>query len=248
MPCPICKSRSVTKHVAQFKRGQTYQCNTCEKTFTPKQKQAIWWVASILAVLGFSPWWLNKALQIMVVRPDHDASADAIVVLGRGPENTRYRTDAAIALWNQGKAPHIFISGILDAPIIIDDATRQGIPPHNISGESCSRSTWENAFYSEILMPHQIASLPKPTIFLVTDDLHIARATLIFRSFGFEVIPHPVKTDFSMWRKNILREFFVLIYYAKSGRLQPPSVEDYEWAKTDAQSRIPKRQCILAQQ
>ncbi|WP_246564665.1 YdcF family protein [Leptothoe spongobia] len=183
-----------------------------------------------------------------IARPDPSASADAIVVLGRGPDYTKYRTDAAIQLWNAGKAPHIFISGILDAPVIIELATNRGIPAVSISGESCSRSTWENAFYSELLMPNQVASSPKPTILLITDELHIARATLIFRSFGFEVIPHPVKADFSMWREHIFREFFVLIYYAVSGRLQPPTNEDYQMATTDAQSRIPRRQCILAQE
>ncbi|NEQ54563.1 MAG: YdcF family protein [Leptolyngbya sp. SIO3F4] len=211
-----------------------------------KRNNLLRWFASTIVIVGLSPWWVNKALQVIVARPSPDASADAIVVLGRGPENTKYRTDAAIKLWNESKAPHIFISGILDAPVIIEKATSRGIPNTDISGESCSRSTWENAFYSEMLMPASITSTSQPKILLVTDDLHIARATLIFRSFGFEVIPHPVKTDFAMWRQHIFREFFVLLYYAKSGRLQTPTEEDYQWAKTDAKSRIPRRQCILA--
>lgn len=208
----------------------------------------LWLAVGALAVLGLSPWWVNKALQVAIARPvPADASADAIVVLGRGPDHTQRRTEAAIELWQDGKAPHVFISGILDAPIMIESAMDRGVPAVSISGESCSRSTWENAFYSEMLMPEQVSSLPQPTILLVTDDLHIARATLIFRSFGFQVIPYPVKADFSMWRQHIFREFFVLIYYAVTGRLQPPTQEDYQLATTDAQSRIPRRQCILAQ-
>lgn len=245
MHCPRCKSSSPQSK--DLKRGQSYQCPSCKNAVKPKRHRVLQWSIGILAVLGLSPWWVNKALQVAVARPVPEASADAIVVLGRGPTYTRHRTDAAVQLWNEGKAPHIFISGILDAPVIIDLATDQGVPPVNISGESCSRSTWENAFYSEMLMPAQVSAQPKPTILLVTDDLHIARATLIFRSFGFEVIPHPVKADFSLWRRNIFREFFVIGYYAMSGRLQPPTSEDYQNAQTDAQSRIPRRQCILAQ-
>ncbi|MGD1856678.1 MAG: YdcF family protein [Leptolyngbyaceae cyanobacterium] len=212
-------------------------------------KNVIWGVVGGLAVLGLSPWWLNKGLQATVAQSDRTASADAIVVLGRGPDYTEHRTAAAIKLWRDGKAPHIFISGILDAPVMIEMATDRGIPGDSVSGESCSRSTWENAFYSEMLLTSdQLSSIARPKILLITDDLHIARATLIFRSFGFEVIPYPVKNDFSMWRQHILREFFVLMYYVKSGKLQPPTTEDYEFANTQAKSRIAKRQCILASQ
>lgn len=253
MHCPHCANPSVIKRGAQIKQNRAYRCQTCQQVFRPSQKrprqrnQILRWIVGTVAILGLSPWWVNKALQIIVARPNPNAAADAIVVLGRGPNQTQTRTDAAIQLWQDGKAPQIFISGILDAPIIIDMANDRGIPPDHISGESCSRSTWENAFYSEMLMPKQLSSSEKPTILLITDDLHIARSTLIFRSFGFEVIPHPVRADFSLWREHILREFFVLAYYAVSGRLQPPTAEEYQLAQNDAQSRIPRRQCILAQ-
>lgn len=253
MHCPNCASPSVIKHGAHMKQSRAYQCQTCQHIFTlqknrpQKRNRVLRWLAGTVAILSLSPWWVNKSLQVIVARPRPNAAADAIVVLGRGPNQTQARTDEAIKLWQNGQAPHIFISGILDAPIIIDVATDKGIPPIHISGESCSRSTWENAFYSAMLMPKQRLAAEKPTILLITDDLHIARATLIFRSFGFEVIPHPVRADFSLWRDHIFREFFVLAYYAASGRLKPPSPKELHLAQSDAKLRIPKRQCILTQ-
>ncbi|MEM1252189.1 MAG: ElyC/SanA/YdcF family protein [Cyanobacteria bacterium P01_H01_bin.21] len=243
MCCPHCESRSVTKHRASSKSRRTYLCQTCQNTFQKPANKAIWWAVGTLLVLGLSPWWLNRALQTIIARPNTSDSADAIVVLGRGPRYVENRTEAAVELWENGRAPQVFISGVTDAPVILKLAKDMGVPATHITGEACSRSTWENAFYTEMFMPPIESSSDKPKILLVTDDLHIARATLVYRSFGYEVLPHPVEVKFSMWRRHVFREFFVLLYYVARGWLLPPTAEDYRLAQIESESRIPDWQC-----
>lgn len=229
----------------RLKSRQTYHCQTCQNVWHPPRFKIILWVVSILFMLGLSPWWINKVLQTIIARPDIGETADAIVVLGRGPEYAEYRTETAVELWNADRAPHVFISGITDAPVIIELAKDKGVPAAHISGEACSRSTWENALYTRMLMPSLETSTDKPKVLLVTDDLHIVRATLVYRGFGFEVIPHPVKLKFSMWRQHVFREFFVLLYYIKSGWIPTPTPEQYTSAKAEAESKIPDWNCFL---
>ena len=201
------------------------------------------WVFGILLVLGLSPWWLNRALQLIIARPNTSDSADAIVVLGRGPKYAENRTAATVQLWESGRAPQVFVSGVTDAPVILKRAKEMGVPTTDITGEACSRSTWENAFYTEMFMPPLESASAKPKILLVTDDLHIARATLVYRSFGFEVLPYPVEAKSAMWRQHIFREFFVLLYYVAKGWVLPPTAEDYRLAQIESESRIPDWQC-----
>ncbi|NEZ62637.1 YdcF family protein [Leptolyngbyaceae cyanobacterium CCMR0082] len=249
MDCPNCTSPSIQKHKAKFKRRHTYHCQTCQNVFhSPANNKFILWIVAVLAPLGLSPWWINKTLQTIIARPDTGESADAIVVLGRGPQYSEYRTTAAVQLWQEERAPLFFVSGVTDAPVIIDLAKDMGIPTASISGEACSRSTWENAFYTEMLMPPIETSADKPKILLVTDDLHIARATMVYRSFGFEVVPYPVKVKSSMWRRHILREFLAKLYYAKSGWLNAPTAEQYQAAQVEAKSRIPDWNCLMTEE
>lgn len=241
---PHYKNRSVNNHGTQAGKHHTDNpCQIYRNVFSFPANRVIIWTISILIVLGLSPWWLNKALQIIIAQPDTGKPADAIVVLGRGPKYVEYRTAAAVKLWQAGRAPHVFISGITDAPIIFDLAQEMGIPQNKLSGEACSRSTWENAFYSKMLISDAASSKDKQRILLVTDNLHIARATIVFRSLDFEVIPYPVGIKFSMWRKHVFREFFALMYYGKVKRLTPPTSAEYKLAQKEAKSRILDWQC-----
>ena len=158
MHCPNCKSHTIQKHGAGNTISQAYQRQSCQTIWHLPGFKLMMWATSILLVLGLSPWLLNRLLQTVVVRSDTGETADAIVVLGRGPEYTEYRTDTAVKLWNENRAAHIFVSGITDAPIIIKSAKDRGIPIAHISGEVCSRSTWENALYTGMLIPPPRAS------------------------------------------------------------------------------------------
>ena len=48
-----------------------------------------------------------------------------------------------------------------------------------------------------------------------------------------------------MWRKHIFREFFVLLYYVKSGWIPKPPQEQYTAAKAEATAKIPDWNCFI---
>lgn len=202
------------------------------------------WILGMLIIAGLSPWWVNRTLRLLVARPDTGEPVDAIVVVGRGSDYNEDRAKAAVELWKEGRASHIFMSGASDAPILVDLAKEMGVPEKNVSGEACAATTWENAFYTKRHMPLEKTGLYKPTILLVTDGLHTGRATLVYRNLGFTVFSHPIRLNFSQWRKHIKREFLAIMYYIKTKQLFPPKPEDYQRAETMAEERVVDWQCL----
>jgi uncharacterized SAM-binding protein YcdF (DUF218 family) len=87
-----------------------------------------------------------------------------------------------------------------------------GVPDSQMSFESRSRNTWENAVYTHELLD------PKPgeTWLLVTSAWHMPRSVGIFRRVGFSVVPYPVARHTlggaeDWWpQKNILDRLFML--------------------------------------
>jgi uncharacterized SAM-binding protein YcdF (DUF218 family) len=149
---------------------------------------------------------------------DSGQAADAIVVLGRGADFRPSRVQVAAELWQQGRAPLVFTSGQGDAMELEQMLTRVGVPAAAIEGEPCSATTNENAeFTAALLQPRGIQR-----VILVTDLPHLLRSTLTFRSFGFEVIPHPspVPSSFDVRQRQrlILREWAGLVTYGLLGR------------------------------
>lgn len=194
------------------------------------------------AALAVGQWGMTLALP-----RDSGASADAIVVLGRGPELRDSRTAKAWELWQARRAPQIFASGMLDARFITQTLKEIGIPEGRVAGEECSQSTQENAlFTAAILHPKN-----EETILLVTDIPHMMRALLIFQQSGFQVIPVAVELPAQMphfAKLNVLvREFFLLIRERLTGVDNAPAPEDLveppvaiyqkmqEWGCTDMQ-------------
>ncbi len=157
---------------------------------------------------------------------DSGQPADAIVVLGRGPDFRPSRVKVAAELWQQGRAPLIFTSGRGDAIEIEKMLTQAGVPARAIAGEPCSATTNENAeFTAALLQPEGIQR-----VILVTDLPHLLRSTLTFRSFGFKVIPHPspVPASFDIRQRHrlILREWAGLVTYGLLGRYFSRDVVD----------------------
>ncbi|MGB3615477.1 MAG: YdcF family protein [Elainellaceae cyanobacterium] len=151
--------------------------------------------------------------------------ADAIVVLGRGPEMQASRADAASELWHEGDAPRVFISGRGDAPPLIEQIAERGVPSSAVDGEPCSSTTEENAQYTAgILQPQGVKR-----IILVTDGPHMLRSLLTFRSLGFEATPYTTPLPQEVLSQNrakflIAREYFGLASYGIMGRFFPRTV------------------------
>ncbi len=190
-----------------------------------RHKQFRRWLSSpkgILLLFGFTailPLMLILAEKALVVflPPDSGAVANAIVVLGRGTPFEQQRIHATAELWQAGRSPIIFASGMGDAPRMIKQLGAKGIPQQALNGESCSRTTWENAiFTAAILLPQK-----KQRILLITDAPHMLRSLLVYQALGFTVIPHPLELPpgFSFKATAFLtfREYMGLIAYGFRG-------------------------------
>lgn len=197
-------------------------------------------LVAYLALL--SPLFISFGNRLLVdsVPPDRGGKAGAIVVLGRGPLQNPSRVAEAQALWKRQRAPLIFASGRIDAPLIAD-LVRAKVPAEAVSGEPCSRTTEENAeFTAAILRPQGVR-----TIILVTDPPHMLRSLLTFESFGFKVIPHtsPLdpETDRVRRRFMLFRESVGLVSYGLMGRYAarevPPASVIYAGVGSETGSR-----------
>jgi uncharacterized SAM-binding protein YcdF (DUF218 family) len=164
----------------------------------------------------------NKGL-VAFIPPDRGQTADAIVILGRGPAFRDSRVKVAANLWQSQRAPLIFASGSGDGSEIVNRLERIGIPSEALNEEHCSQTTKENAlFTASILKPQGINR-----IILVTDPPHMLRSLLTFRNVGFEVIPHksPVPR-LTQTRKAMimLYEYMGLVKYGLEGELIPQNM------------------------
>ena len=123
------------------------------------------------------------------------ATADAIVVLGcrvddagLPSERMRRRMALAVALYRDGAAPLIVLSGgglgpVAEAAAMRDLALAAGIPAAALLLEPDSRDTLANAVNTARLL--QAAG--KRRIVLVTDRMHLPRAALLFRRAGLDI-------------------------------------------------------------
>ena len=186
-------------------------------------KRPIRWVGSISLLLYcilLAPPTVALANHILVgqLPPDSGASADAIVVLGRGKDLQISRAEVAAQLWKTGRAPKIFVSGRGDSPVIVKLLMAEGIPQQSLNSENCSQTTEENAQFTSILLQ------PKgiQRILLITDPAHMLRALLTFQRMGFTVIPYlsPLPPEYTSPKGAVLvfREYMGLVNYSLSGR------------------------------
>lgn len=158
-----------------------------------------------------------------LVPPDSGELADEIVVLGRGNYLRASRIAEAWNLWRSNRAPEIFASGMSDARLMVRELEDMGIPEQRLSGEECSQTTQENALFTSAFLGDRGVK----KIVLLTDSAHMLRSLLTFRSFGFQVIPHPTPeiARYRLYHKlgDLLRESVGLIKYALTGQFSPRS-------------------------
>jgi uncharacterized SAM-binding protein YcdF (DUF218 family) len=157
---------------------------------------------------------------------DPGTPADAIVVLGRGWPLMHDRVNTTAELWQAKRAPKIFASGRKDAPNLIEILEEKGIPQQVLDGENCSLTTDENAvFTAAILQPQGIRR-----IILVTDKAHMLRSLLVYRAYGFKVIPHisPVPVHWNPKERGLLkvREYGGIFNYGVRGLFFPQRLSD----------------------
>lgn len=127
------------------------------------------------------------------------AAADAIVAVSGGDTNAR--TDAAIALYQNGWAPLLIFSGAAQDPSgpsnaqsMKNRAIEQGVPEQNVLIEEFARNTAENAANtSQFINDRNVTR-----IILVTSAYHQRRANLEFGArlgASVDIINAPVIVD-----------------------------------------------------
>jgi uncharacterized SAM-binding protein YcdF (DUF218 family) len=106
--------------------------------------------------------------------------ADAIVVLGG---NFRGRPERAVELFKQGEAPGILISGKGDEQTYKTILINSGVPARNISMETKSNTTRENAEFSIPLLRQMDAH----RVIIVTSWYHSRRALMCFEHYAPDI-------------------------------------------------------------
>ena len=156
--------------------------------------------------------------------------AEAIVVLGGGlresgelDENSLYRTIRAVLLYRDNLSGRVlFLGPSRTANAIAEAETRRrlaeklGIPPGQVLTDSQGLSTREEALQSNAILGKG------KRILLVTDSLHIRRASMTFAKVGFNVLPAPSEQfqhrpfgalDRIYLMRRTLEELVALLYY-----------------------------------
>ncbi len=170
-------------------------------------------------------WRLWQVLK--TARGDAPEKVDAILVLGRRLEKNaptqvfEARLAKALGLWKEGFASNIIVAGgttggaeISEAEAGLSWLQHEGVPKDVLFGEDQSQHTLENLFNVRALMTERGWS----RLLLVSDPLHLARATAMAGGFGVRVkaVPAteclPRRGSFGWWKRAAL-EAFLLNWY-----------------------------------
>lgn len=91
------------------------------------------------------------------------------------------------------------------------------MPSARIAGDSCARTTWENATRTADWLLHHHPGSP---VLLITDPWQLPRATAAFRRQGLTVQPIPVEPGLTATQRNrlALRETAGTLLYRLQGR------------------------------
>ena len=158
--------------------------------------------------------------------PADHVSGDAAVVLSRGEELGMNRYELAIQLWQQERAPEIFVTSMGRISYMINRFKQDNLPLSSLNGSICARTTYEEAVSTAALLhPHRAKN-----IILITDAAHMWRSVLTFQRLGFKVVPYlaPYTPELSNLQRSVLalREYLGLVHYAWLGRLAPQIPSD----------------------
>jgi uncharacterized SAM-binding protein YcdF (DUF218 family) len=174
-------------------------------------------VALALLWLGGNRWVsfsLARSLEWRYLPQGEIPAAEVIVILGGATEPAQFprplvelngagdRVVYGASLYQQGRAPHILLSG--GALTLLEERDSSpaqemaallemmGVPQDALWLEDRSQNTYENALFAgQILAEKGIQR-----VILVTSAMHMPRAVLLFEEQGLEVIPAP--TDFTV--------------------------------------------------
>lgn len=169
-------------------------------------RPSAWRRVAIPLAVGLAGGWLVSAGAVLATAFGDDATAgaprDAIVVLGAAQYGGRpspvlkARLDHAVALWRRGLAPRLVLTGGVGIGDTMSEAAagrryvlRQGVPDSALVLEHEGRTTRESMRNVADLL------LAKgwPRVLLVSDPLHLRRASILARRFGLTPATSPAR-------------------------------------------------------
>ena len=137
-----------------------------------------------------------------------------MVLLGRGPATS----SAAVEL-RRDPSLSAYVSG--DARSTAERLVQLGVAPSRIAGDSCARTTWENATRTATWLRQHHPDAFVPAILLITDPWQLPRATRAFARQGLQVHPLAAEPPLSPRDRNrlALRESAGTLLYRLQGRM-----------------------------
>lgn len=142
-------------------------------------------------------------------------TGEAVVVLvGRGPGIAMATTAAAAERLRSGEASVVYVSG--DQLATAQRIEQLGIASSRIAGDSCARTTWENATRTASWLHQHHRGAP---VLLITDPWQLPRASRAFQRQGLQVQPiaaapqmHPAQQN----RLALRESMATLLYYIQA--------------------------------
>jgi uncharacterized SAM-binding protein YcdF (DUF218 family) len=145
-----------------------------------------------------------------------DGAQPVAVLVGRGSAIAAATTEAAAGRLRHGQAVAAYVSG--DERATAERLLALGVAPSLVAGDSCARTTWENATHTAgWLRQHH----PGAPVILITDPWQLPRATAAFRHQDLQVIPLAAAPVLGPTERNrlALRETAATVLYRLQGRL-----------------------------
>lgn len=138
------------------------------------------------------------------------------VLVGRGPAIAAATTELAAARLRQGLAVAAYVSG--DERATAERLLALGVQHARVAGDSCARTTWENATRTAAWLRQHHPGAP---VLLITDPWQLPRATAAFRRQDLLVIPLAADPALEPAERNrlALRETAATLLYRLQGRL-----------------------------
>lgn len=143
-------------------------------------------------------------------------SPAVVVLLGRGDAIAAATTTTAAAQLRRDPSLSAYVSG--DARSTAERLVQLGVAPTRIAGDSCARTTWENATLTAAWLGQHHPGAP---VLLITDPWQLPRATRAFARQGLQVEPLAAEPPLGAPERNrlALRESAGTVLYWMQGRM-----------------------------
>jgi uncharacterized SAM-binding protein YcdF (DUF218 family) len=159
---------------------------------------------------------LSGWLQSQLPAAPSSAPAAVVVLLGRGPAIAAATTSSAAVQLRRDPSLPTYVSG--DARSTAERLVQLGVAPSRIAGDSCARTTWENATRTAAWLRQHHPGVP---VLLITDPWQLPRASRAFARQGLKVHPLAAEPPLTAPERNrlALREAAASLLYRLQGRM-----------------------------